>query len=104
MNKLDLGNPYEPYSFADLLRRNPAWAQDFVDTIPTGPADLDDMAGAWPACGGSCLEHGRPCPAPRRCWLVEREDDGIEVFRGLIWALGLTAAAVAAALTIVYFV
>lgn len=47
--KLDLGDPKDPYSFEDLARRNPAWFagfggdhNDFIETIPTSPADLDD--------------------------------------------------------------
>jgi hypothetical protein len=104
MTKLDLGPPAEPYSFAELCRRNPGWMGDFADTIPTAPGHLDDKPTTWPACGGACAERARPCPTPRQCWLVEREDDGIEVVRGLLWTLGLTAAVAAAGLLVAYLI
>ena len=75
MNKLDLGDPHEPYSFTEMCRRNPAWMAgfggDFVDTIPTGPADLDD---------------------PR---LDRQADRDFGVFTGLAWALPFSAAVIA---------
>ena len=85
MNKIDLGDPSEPYSFAELVRRNPAWMAgfggDFADTIPTGPADLDD---------------------PR---LDRKRDRDVGTFTGLAWALPASAAIVAVvALAIAYFV
>jgi len=83
-HKIDLGDPSEQYSFAELCRRNPAWMAgfggDFVDTIPTGPADLDD---------------------PR---LDRQADRDFGAFTGLAWALPASAAIVAVvALAIAYF-
>ncbi len=83
-HKLDLGDPHEPYSFAEPCRRNPAWMAgfggDFVHTIPTGPADLDD-------------------PRLDRGW-----DRDFGAFTGLAWACGLTSVALAIGLAIAYFV
>jgi hypothetical protein len=83
--KLDLGDPHEEYSFAALVRRNPAWMAgfggDFVDTIPTDHGQLDDPR----------------LDAPR--------DRDVGTFTGLAWALPASAAIVAVvALAIAYFV
>jgi len=79
--KIDLGDPHEEYSFAELVRRNPSWAQDFVDTIPTDHGSLDDPR----------------LDAPR--------DRDFGTFTGLAWALPASAAIVAVvALAIAYFV
>ena len=82
--KLDLGDPHEEYSFAALVRRNPAWMAgfggDFADTIPTGPADLDD---------------------PR---LDRKRDRDVGAFTGLAWALPASAAIVAVVALIVAWV
>lgn len=86
MTKLDLGPPAEPYSFAEVARRNPAWmagfgGQDFVDTIPTDHGALDDAR----------------LDAPR--------DRGFAAFTGLAWALPVSAAVIwLIALAISYFV
>ena len=76
--KLDLGDPSEPYSFAELCRRNPAWMagcgagpDEFVDTIPTDQRNLDD---------------------PR---LDRKRDRDFGAFAGLVWALPASAAIVA---------
>lgn len=92
----------EPVEFARLLQHI---ERDWHDTVPTEPAALDDTPGRWPACGGSCAERARPCPRPRSCWLtVDHEDDGIGVIRGLVWAIGITGAAVAGGLLLASFI
>jgi hypothetical protein len=84
MNKIDLGDPSEPYSFSELVRRNPAWMAgfggDFAETIPTGPADLDD---------------------PR---LDRRRDRDVATVTGLMWACGLTSAVLVVALVVAWLV
>jgi len=89
--KLDLGDPHEEYSFAELCRRNPAWMAGFggdfaetdtgPDTIPTDHGALHD---------------------PR---LDRKRDRDFGAFTGLAWALPASAAIVAVvALAIAYFV
>ena len=74
--KLDLGDPSEPYSFTELVRKNP----DFVNTVPTKPADLND---------------------PR---LDRRPARDMGMFTGLAWSLPLSAAIIAGiVLAIIYF-
>lgn len=86
-NKLDLGDPSEPYSFTELVRRNPAWMagwggghDDFADTIETDHAQLDDPR----------------LDAPR--------DRGFAAVTGLVWACGLTSAALVVALVVAWLV
>lgn len=71
--KLDLGDPNEAYSFTELVRKNPVWMagfsagpNDFVDTVPTKPADLSNPH----------------LDAPR--------DRGLKFFTGLAWGLPLS--------------
>ena len=91
----------EPVEFARLLQHI---ERDWHDTVPTEPVALDDTPGRWPACGGLCAERARPCPRPRSCWLADKEDDGIGVIRGLVWAIGITGAAVAGGLLLASFI
>lgn len=83
-HKIDLGDPSEQYSFAQLVRRNPAWMAgfggDFVDTIPTDHGDLDD---------------------PR---LDRRRDRDVATVTGLMWACGLTSAALVVALVVAWVI
>ena len=76
----------EPIEFTRLIRH-----------IETG--ELVDDTGAWPACGGACAESARPCPAPRRCWLVEKRDDG-EGRGALLWPLAVGVVTVLALIVI----
>lgn len=100
----------EPVEFARLLQHIErsdivTHADRWHDTMPSAPAPLDDTSVRWPACGGACAEQARPCPRPRSCWLtVDHEDDGIGVIRGLVWAIGITGAAVAGGLLLASFI
>jgi hypothetical protein len=71
MSKLNLGDPHDPYSFADLVRRNPGWTRDFEATIPTDHGALDDAR----------------LDAPL--------DRDFGAFTGLAWALPVSAAVIA---------
>ena len=78
--KLDLGDPSEPYNFTELVRKNPAWVTDFVNTVPTKPADFNDPH------------------------LDRRPDRDMGMYTGLAWSLPLSAAIIAGiVLAIIYF-
>jgi len=59
--------------------------------IGHGPL-ADHARGDIRACLAEACNQGRkPCPCPDACRLPT--DDGLGVFRGLVWALGLTLGA-----------
>jgi hypothetical protein len=89
-HKLNLGDPSEQYSFAELCRRNPAWMAGFggdfaetdtgPDTIPTDHGALHD---------------------PR---LDRKRDRDVATVTGLLWACGLTSAVLVVALVVAWLV
>ena len=80
---------------------------DFADTAPAPLADGIDIdavhrrtgsrawANAFPGCAGPCEQGRKLCPCPDACLA---DADKLATARGVVFAVGLTAACVAAAL------
>lgn len=64
--------------------------------------------GTWeitlPSCTGACEQGRKACPTPEQCLIVPREDDGMGVMHGMVWALGITAAAIIVVALLVHIV
>jgi len=81
------------------------------DTKSRGPLTADDLRSVWPmpgvdidavhhthrappltSCTGPCRQGREPCPCPDACLVT---DNPLGCFRGMMWGLVFTAAAVA---------
>lgn len=49
----------------------------------------------WPQCSGPCQQGRVPCPCPQACDARDDDEEHLNVFRGLLVAIGATAATAA---------